>query len=42
LAGYDTTATTLSFAAYNLAFNPDAQEKLYQEAKTILGSGVKN
>jgi len=40
LAGYDTTATTISMAIYNLACNPEAQEKLYEEAKTILESDV--
>jgi len=40
LAGYDTTASTISFAIYNLACNPEAQDKLYEEAKTILQSDV--
>jgi cytochrome P450 len=40
LAGYDTTNTTISFAIYNLACNPEAQDKLYEEAKTILESDV--
>ncbi|CAG2175258.1 unnamed protein product [Oppiella nova] len=31
VAGYDTTATTLSFATYELALNPDVQQKLYEE-----------
>ncbi|GIX78376.1 cytochrome P450 3A12 [Caerostris extrusa] len=31
LAGYDTTASTLSFVSYLLALNPDIQEKLHQE-----------
>ncbi|XP_054713411.1 cytochrome P450 3A8-like isoform X1 [Uloborus diversus] len=31
LAGYDTTASTLSFASYLLALNPDVQEKLIAE-----------
>ncbi|CAL1290445.1 unnamed protein product [Larinioides sclopetarius] len=31
LAGYDTTSSTLSLATYELALNPDVQEKVYQE-----------
>ncbi|XP_064612401.1 cytochrome P450 3A9-like [Liolophura sinensis] len=31
LAGFDTTAAALSFFAYNLAVNPECQEKLIQE-----------
>ncbi|CAG2181290.1 unnamed protein product, partial [Oppiella nova] len=31
VAGYETTATTLSFATYELALNPDVQQKLYEE-----------
>ena len=30
-AGYETTSTTLGFAAYELAINPDVQRKLRQE-----------
>ncbi|CAE1256602.1 TBXAS1 [Acanthosepion pharaonis] len=36
LAGFDTTATTLSFFAHSIATNPDVQEKLYQEIKEKL------
>ena len=35
IAGYDTTATTLSFALYELAMNPDIQEKLRDEVDNI-------
>ena len=31
LTGYDTTANTLAFVSYQLALNPDVQEKLQQE-----------
>ena len=31
IAGYETTATTLSFATYELTLNPDVQQKLYEE-----------
>ena len=30
-AGYETTSTTLGFAAHELAINPDIQKKLQQE-----------
>ena len=40
VAGYETTATTLSFAAYNIACNQEAQQKLYEEAKSVLESDV--
>ncbi|XP_054713938.1 cytochrome P450 3A2-like [Uloborus diversus] len=36
LAGYDTTASTLSFASYLLAINPDAQERLIAEIDEVL------
>ena len=35
LAGYETTATTLSFCTYELALNQDIQEKLYQEIESV-------
>ncbi len=34
IAGYETTANTLSYASYLLAINPDIQEKLQSEIDT--------
>ena len=34
-AGYNTTATTISFLAYNLALNPDKQDKLIAEIHQV-------
>ncbi|OTF84051.1 cytochrome P450-like protein [Euroglyphus maynei] len=43
LAGYDTTATTITMALYNLALNPDKQQLAYEEVERIIqqedGSG---
>ncbi|XP_066978648.1 cytochrome P450 3A31-like [Macrobrachium rosenbergii] len=36
IAGYDTTATTLAFAAYQLAKNPEAQHRLRQELQDVV------
>ncbi|XP_055841137.1 cytochrome P450 302a1, mitochondrial [Episyrphus balteatus] len=36
LAGVDTTSYSTSFAVYHIARHPEIQEKLYQEAKTIM------
>jgi cytochrome P450 family 9 len=35
LAGFDTVTTAMSFAAYELAVNPDVQEKLIQEIDNL-------
>lgn len=35
LAGFDTTSSTLAFAAYELAVNPDIQERLRSEFKEM-------
>ena len=40
LAGYDTTANGLSFLMYNLALNPDIQEKLHEEIMNVAGEKV--
>ncbi|KAI8361722.1 cytochrome P450 [Blakeslea trispora] len=37
LAGHDTTANTLAFTLYELAVNPELQEKAREEALRILG-----
>ena len=34
IAGYETTATTLSYVSYELALNQDIQDRLYEEIKT--------
>ena len=35
VAGYETTATTLSYISYELALNQDIQDRLYEEIKAI-------
>ncbi|XP_067687712.1 cytochrome P450 3A19-like [Haliotis asinina] len=42
IAGYETTASTLTFASYNLAMNPDVQEKAYNEIREMLGNEEPN
>lgn len=36
IAGYDTTATTLSFVSYCLALHPKIQQKLLEEIDEVL------
>ena len=40
LAGYETTSQTLCFIAYNLAQNPNYQDKLCEEIDTVLDRHV--
>ncbi|XP_055696967.1 probable cytochrome P450 9f2 isoform X3 [Phlebotomus papatasi] len=35
LAGFETVSASLSFAAYEICANPEVQEKLYEEIKTV-------
>lgn len=39
LGGFETTANSLTSAAYLLACNPDAQEKLYKELSNVIEDG---
>jgi cytochrome P450 len=38
LAGYETTASTLSYLFHELSLNPECQEKLYQEIVSYEGN----
>ena len=40
MAGFDTTATTLSFFLFNIANNPQCQERLLAEIDDVIGDGV--
>ena len=40
MAGYDTTGSTLSFLAYNIATNPEAQSKLTEEIDSVFPNNV--
>ena len=37
LAGYDTTASTLTFLSYHLAMNQNIQDKVREEIDRIIG-----
>ena len=41
LAGYETTASAVSFVTYCLALNPDCQERLHNEVVKVTGDKVK-
>ena len=40
LAGYETTASAISFLSYSLATNPGVQDKLRQEITTLMHEKV--
>lgn len=37
IAGFETTASTLAYLLYELAMNPDVQDKLRAEIKSVVG-----
>ncbi|KAH9416694.1 hypothetical protein DERP_012162 [Dermatophagoides pteronyssinus] len=39
LAGYETTASTLTFCLFELVSNPAIQDKLYEEVRSVLDKG---
>ncbi len=41
-AGYETTATTLAWLTYELAVNPDVQEKVHDEILSVVGRNVRS
>ncbi|XP_067687711.1 cytochrome P450 3A13-like [Haliotis asinina] len=41
-AGFETTASTLTFASHSLAVNPDIQEQVYNEIKEMIGNEEPN
>ena len=40
LAGYETTANTLTFLGYELATNPEVQDKLIEEIEEVVPNKV--
>ena len=41
IAGYDTTAIAIMYLLYNLALNPDIQDKVYEEIMNVAGERVR-
>ena len=41
VAGYDTTAISLSYLLYNLALTPECQQKLVAEINRVVGDSVR-
>ena len=40
MAGYDTTATSITFLLYNLAIHPEIQEKVHEEIENAIVNEV--